>query len=137
MTIVATKTPRGTGQLALVPCLPLDSVQRLLTASDRYPFQRLLLPFDDRFLAKPVLEKLFDVVQQAQGELILLHVGRASGLDEEGLFSTLRGLQANAQQLLATVRVDSMGADTAVSLLDYAHEHHIDLIVLVDERLEA
>ncbi|MBE7531841.1 MAG: hypothetical protein HS099_19160 [Ardenticatenaceae bacterium] len=81
----------------------------------------------------PDLEVALEMTPAA--ELVLLHVGRDDDLDEEALFTTLRGLQAQTQQ--AGVTIDSLVEDTAVSLLDYAHEHHIDLILLRDKGVSA
>jgi hypothetical protein len=134
MVSLSVTAPRVRREVFLIPCLPLESAQQLLDAPDKRRFQRLLLPFDNRFLAEPCLDTLLDVTRRAQSELILLHVGHNEGMDEEGLFTALRGLQAYVGHLLASVKVDSLAAaDTAVSLLDYAHEHRIDLIVLPNE----
>jgi hypothetical protein len=123
-------TPQQADSSALIPCLPLDSARQLLNSPEHHHFQRLLLPFDSHFWAESGLDSLLDVTQQEQSELILLHVGQEAELGEEGLFTALRGLQAQTQQRLPSVIIDSMAENTAVSLLDYAHEHAIDLIVL-------
>jgi nucleotide-binding universal stress UspA family protein len=130
MTLLQTSVPNEYSKSTLIPCLPLDSARQLLNSPEHHHFQRLLLPFDSHFLAEPGLDTLLDVTCQEQSDLILLHVGREAELNEEGLFTVLRGLQAQTQQRLPSVTIDSMATNTAVSLLDYAHEHAIDLIVL-------
>ncbi|HRQ41971.1 MAG TPA: universal stress protein [Chloroflexota bacterium] len=133
MAVYTKQETRLSEKAELVPCLPMDSAKTLLLASDKPAFRRLLLPFDRECMDGPDLETALEMTSSA--ELVLLHVGRDDDLDEEALFTTLRGLQAQTQQ--AGVKVDSLVEDTAVSLLDYAHQHHIDLILLHDKEVSA
>ena len=115
----------------LVPCLPLQSAKYLLAATECPSFRRVMLPFNSPSTA--VIETALDMTTQR--ELVLLYVEHDVEMDEEKLFTTLRGLQAQTQQAGSEVEVDSLIEDTAVSLLDYAHKHHIDLILLPDEQV--
>lgn len=133
MAVYTKQDSRLSEKSELVPCLPVHSAKTLLSASDKPAFRRLLLPFDSECIDDPDIEVALEMTPSA--ELVLLHVGRDDDLDEEALFTTLRGLQAQTQQ--AGVKVDSLVEDTAVSLLDYAHEHRIDLILLRDKRVSA
>lgn len=133
MSINVTEFPDRQGKLPLVPCLPLNSAQQLLSDRTNQQFHRFLLPFDDQALTTDEVDMMLDMASEVDGELILLHVGYEEGLDEEGLFIRLRALQSHAQQRLSAVRVDSLVSDTAVSLLTYAHQHQVDLILLPQE----
>ncbi len=129
----STLVTRQAGISDLVPCLPVQSAREMLAAVDQTTFRRLLLPFDGRTLANSDLETALTMSSQAK--VILLHVGHDVNLDEEALFTVLRGLQAQTQQ--EGVLVDNLVTDTAVSLLDYAHSHNIDLILLPDKQVES
>lgn len=130
MSTNVTEFPARREKLPLVPCLPLTSAQQLLSDPENQPFHRFLLPFDEQALAASEVEEILAIAGAVDGELILLRVGYEDGLDEEGMFTRLRALQARAQQRLGMVRVDSLVSDTAVSLLTYAHQHQVDLIIL-------
>lgn len=133
MTTYTKPTTGESGTSELVPCLPLQSARELLAVEAHPAFRRLLLPFDTPCEVDSALETALELTPRA--ELVLLHVGHDVALDEEALFTALRGLQAQTQQ--AGVKVDSLVEDTAVSLLDYAHTHHIDLILLPDKAVTA
>ncbi len=132
MTTSTKSATSGWGTSELVPCLPLHSARELLAVEEKDAFQRLLLPFDTPCVVDAALET---VLEMTPAELVLLHVGHDGALDEEALFTTLRGLQAQTDQ--ARVKVDCLVDNTAVSLLDYAHTHHIDLILLPDKAVTA
>ncbi len=133
MMSVTKSTSYESGTTELVPCLPLQSAKELLETMGGTTFKRLLLPFDNPCVSDSALEMALEMTPSA--ELVLLHVGHDEELDAEALFTALRGLQAQTQQ--AGVKVDSLVKDTAVSLLDYAHEHAIDLILLPDKPVDA
>lgn len=131
MTVYSNPILVDSGTDELVPCLPLQSAKYLLTATDCPSFRRVLLPFGSHNTA--VIEAALEMT--GQRELVLLYIEREVEVDDEMLFTTLRGLQAQTQHTGVDVKVDSLVEDTAVSLLDYAHKHHIDLILLPDKRV--
>ena len=131
MVVYSNQITVDSGSDELVPCLPLQSAKYLLMAEDCPSFQRVLLPFDSYNTA--VIETALEMTTQR--ELVLLYVEDEAEVDEEMLFTTLRGLQAQTQQAGVDVKVDSLFEDTAVSLLDYARKHHIDLILLPDKHI--
>ncbi|MCP4362938.1 MAG: hypothetical protein GY796_33450 [Chloroflexi bacterium] len=124
-------SPQSLDNIPIVPCLPLDSARELLAGKDESRFRRLLLPFDCQVLDEPELADLMLKIRQVDGTVTILHVGCEVELDEERLFTTMRGLQAKiSSQMSGVVMVDSIVADTAAALFDYARQHNIDLIVL-------
>ena len=134
MNAVSTVIPNEVDATPLIPCLPLESMSQLIASSSISRYRRLLLPFDAQSLTRLRLDDLLEMIRKTDGELILLHVGHEERSDEEGLFSTLRGVQAHVRQIMSSAIVDSLVDNTAVSLLDYAHKNHVDLIVLPEQQ---
>lgn len=116
-------------------CLPIDSANALLSKGKNEQYHRFLMPFRAWLSTEHDLDLMLRMTRQANGKLILLHMGEEADLDEESLFTAFRGLQNHANQILADVIIDNIKGDTAVSLMEYAHNHKVDLIVFPEEQL--
>ena len=80
--------------------------------------------------------------RQSMAELVLLQLNRDDPADDdcfgqENIFSTLRGLQSQLQQLPVKVSIDTAVGVRAESIADYAKSHGIDLIVISDDQVQS
>lgn len=94
-------------------------------------YKRVLLPFT----SSDALESALDAIKDTQSELLLLRVYPSSDfppndISEETLYSDLRGLQARLQGGGNPVHMDTVSGPPARSIINYAGEHQVDLILL-------
>ncbi len=103
--------------------------------------KKILLPFESWYLLGSVFSTGLEKARQCMAELVLLQLSQVDPADEgcfgqENIFSILRGLQSQMQQLPIKVSVDTAVGVDAESIADYAKTHDIDLIVISDDQVQ-
>lgn len=104
--------------------------------------RKILLPFESWYLLGSVFSTGLEKARQSMAELVLLQLSREDPADEgcfgqENIFSILRGLQSQLQQLPIKVSLDTAVGIGAESIADYAKAHDIDLIVISDDQVQS
>jgi nucleotide-binding universal stress UspA family protein len=98
-------------------------------------YKRVLIPFTDSLLLEHVFGPTLDMVETMAAEVILLRVrcmpDVVTALTEgESLYSELKGVQAQLQSRPVSVQIDAVVGSVATTVIDYADQHDVDLIVL-------
>jgi nucleotide-binding universal stress UspA family protein len=98
-------------------------------------YRRVLIPFTDSLLLEHVFGPTLDMVETMAAEVILLRVrcmpDVVTALTEgESLYSELKGVQAQLQSRPVSVQIDTVVGSVATTVIDYADQHDVDLIVL-------
>lgn len=98
-------------------------------------YKRVLLPFSSSDSLEHTLGPALDAVQETSAELLLLRVYPTPDFpqdtcSEETLYSDLRGLQARLQSQEIPLHMDTIAGPPARSIVRYAGEHGVDLIVV-------
>jgi hypothetical protein len=96
--------------------------------------QRMLLPIQLEHLTDMEVTSVLDFAAKNKKDLVLLVLSEDSEYDQEALFSSLRGLQAHAQQFGQV----SLSIDTAVGFNDetisrYADKYGVDVVILASQ----
>ena len=112
------------------------------SAPDTAVSKKILLPFESWYLLGSVFSTGLEKARQSMAELILLQLNREDPADagcfgQENVFSILRGLQSQLQQLPVKVSLDTAVGVGAESIADYAKAHDIDLIVISNDQVQS
>ena len=104
-------------------------------------YRRILIPFGEEFLGEGMLSSAIEAARLSAAELILLIVRSPAavkkyGPDQESLFTILKGLQAQLQSCQVQIRFDSVTGPAAASIVAYAGDNCVDLIVMAGEQGE-
>ena len=107
---------------------------------ERPNYKKVLLPFDSWYLLDAAVSSAIEKAKESSAELILLRLSRDDNDSErcfgqESIFSILRGLQSQLQQLPIKVSVDTAVGIKAKIITKYAKEHDVDLIVISDDQV--
>ena len=104
-------------------------------------YKKVLLPFDSWYLLDAVVNSAIEKAKESSAELVLLRLSRDDketgfSFGQDNIFSILRGLQSQLQQLPIKVSVDTAVGVKAKIIANYAKEHDVDLIVISDDQVQ-
>lgn len=116
------------------------------TAIPHQTYQRILLPFvctsQLQTMLSPALELASKITQKdgRSPKLILLHITSDSSPTHtqapESLYSQLRALQAQLQNVAFSSRIDTACGQPSEAIANYATSHHIDAIIMPEAQEE-
>lgn len=103
---------------------------------------RILIPFGEELMKEGMLSSAIEAAQLTSAELILLSVRSPAAVkkvvpNHECLFTALKGLQAQLQSYHVHVRFDSVTGPAAASIVAYARNNRVDLIVIAGKQGDA
>ncbi|GAB4278222.1 MAG: hypothetical protein Kow0080_29690 [Candidatus Promineifilaceae bacterium] len=117
------------------------------TTIPHHKYQRILLPFvcvnQLQTMLSPALELASQITQKdgRSPRLILLHITPDSPQPHtqasESLYSQLRALQAQLQNVSFSSRIDTACGQPAETIASYAASHHIDAIIMPEAQEES
>jgi nucleotide-binding universal stress UspA family protein len=101
-------------------------------------FRRIMVPFDHLQVLETTLAPACALAAAFSAEVLLVRVeskdAEARPLDEERLFSEFRGLCSQMQERSFAVYLEMLPGPPEESLLTFAENENVDLIVLSSER---
>jgi nucleotide-binding universal stress UspA family protein len=103
-------------------------------ASSAVPYKRVLLPFTDAGLLEQALARILPTIEVMADELTLLRVRPfpvvAGAMEAERLYTELKSVQAQLQRCAIPVKLDTVVGALARSIVEYARQNSVDLILL-------
>jgi nucleotide-binding universal stress UspA family protein len=101
-------------------------------------FRRIMVPFDHLQVLESTLGPACALASALSAEVLLVRVmakeTEASPVDEERLFSELRGLCSQMQERSFTVSLELLPGPPEENLLTYAENEDVDLIIVSNRR---